>query len=403
MKLQKKEYIEFIKATDGDRNEPARISVIFNKMEEKFGKDFLSERTFTRKLRKLIGETKEEVDKQVKETEGKYEYGYVIIDDAKIGFKRTVNGKIVGYWYERNNSDRGESIINQEFGRYLADSIIYSKVLDSSVKLEYYGALCDLLGKGTVREANEFEKEIMESKYFDIEGDSDPIDVMKNVRTIQSAIAKCKKIKFKLFFYDYIEGKVRPNTDCKEWCVSPLQIMMNNGRYYLMAVLKRKIKKFFYFRIDLMAEIIVLDTQKSEESENKEWKDPQKFLCANPYFYSGDKETVVLGFESCQLTQVYDWFGAAKDDISNNNGLYEIKGVYQSEKPVKKNGKRKENEKIEIEEVTMVKIKFPDINVNAFSFWVMQYIDCLEILEGDRLKEIVRERMTWALENRIKL
>ena len=45
----------------------------------------------------------------------------------------------------------------------------------------------------------------------------------------------------------------------------------------------------------------------------------------------------------------------------------------------------------------MLKIKFPNINVNAFSFWVMQYIECIEILEGAQLKKIVIERIETAL------
>lgn len=32
----------------------------------------------------------------------------------------------------------------------------------------------------------------------------------------------------------------------------------------------------------------------------------------------------------------------------------------------------------------------------------MQYIDCLEILEGDKTKQMLKERMKEALERRIK-
>lgn len=50
----------------------------------------------------------------------------------------------------------------------------------------------------------------------------------------------------------------------------------------------------------------------------------------------------------------------------------------------------------------MVKLKFPKVNIQAFSFWIMQYIDCLEILEGEKVKKLVKERMQEALESRIK-
>ncbi len=65
-------------------------------------------------------------------------------------------------------------------------------------------------------------------------------------------------------------------------------------------------------------------------------------------------------------------------------------------KPEERNGKTS------MVEVKMVKLRFPKVNVMAFSFWVMQYMDCVEILEGDLLKKTLKERMKWALENRIK-
>ena len=52
--------------------------------------------------------------------------------------------------------------------------------------------------------------------------------------------------------------------------------------------------------------------------------------------------------------------------------------------------------------VKMVKLKFTQVNIQAFSFWLMQYIDCLELLEGEKMKKMLRKRMQEALEKRIK-
>lgn len=94
----------------------------------------------------------------------------------------------------------------------------------------------------------------------------------------------------------------------------------------------------------------------------------------------------MIGFEEQQITQVVDWFG------TEENGLFECLGTYFMEKP----------EKTSMTKVEMVKVRFPEVNVMAFSFWIMQYMDCVEVLEGDLLKKILKERMKWALENRIK-
>lgn len=66
------------------------------------------------------------------------------------------------------------------------------------------------------------------------------------------------------------------------------------------------------------------------------------------------------------------------------------------EKPEKRNGK------IFMVKIEMVKLSSLEVNVMAFSFWIMQYMDCVEILEGDLLKKTLKQRMKWALENRIK-
>lgn len=167
---------------------------------------------------------------------------------------------------------------------------------------------------------------------------------------------------------------------------------MSNGRYYLMAK-KVNVPDFLFYRIDLMSAIQILDNLKSEEVQNSEWMNPQKFMTVNPYFYSGVlKEDVIIGFEEEQVTQIVDWFGAQE------NGLYEIQGTYYSEKQVK----NREADRLENKSVKMVRLKFPKVNIKEFSFWLMQYIDCLEILEGDKTKQMLKERMKEALERRIK-
>ena len=68
----------------------------------------------------------------------------------------------------------------------------------------------------------------------------DGTNVMKNVLDIQQEIDKKKKIKFKLVAYRYRNGKLQllPTGD-SDRCVSPFQIMMSNGLYYLMAKNKK--------------------------------------------------------------------------------------------------------------------------------------------------------------------
>lgn len=88
------------------------------------------------------------------------------------------------------------------------------------------------------------------------------------------------------------------------------------------------------------------------------------------------------------MTQIVDWFG------TEENKVYEIIGSYMF-KPDTDGGKK-------INGVKMIKLRFNAVNVMAFSFWVMQYIENIEVIEGDALKDILRKRMDYALKNRIK-
>ena len=387
-RLKDEELIETLKSMNTSELYPVKAQKVYEKLKEKYdAKDLPSVRTVDRSLRKLLGKSDEELNEIADEN------GIGIIDKGKyyLGFKKA-NKKgtyITGYWYdEKMGEELGSS---KDLARFLSDAVIYSKVLNPEYKPDYYSILQNLFGVSQVKELNEFTQEIVDLKPYSAEGG---IDVMENVLIIQKAIDMQKKIEFKLGVYRYTSDKTIEldieNSNIQ--CVSPLQIMMSNGRYYVIVKNERKFQKqeFFFYRIDLMDEIEIIETKRRDAPGKSEWKNPKKFLISNPFFYSGKKEDILIGFEEQQITQVVDWFG------TEENGLFECLGTYYMEKPEKRNGK------MSMVKIKMVKIKFPKINAMAFSFWVMQYMDCVEVLEGDLLKNILKERMKWALENRIK-
>lgn len=391
-KFKEQELVQALKSTGATKQNPATVTEIHDKLNDleeiRAGEAnelprTIDSRSVSRNLRQLLG-TDEEIEQIKLDEEGN---GLKEKDDYYLGFRKRER-KITGYWYEKKILED----VPGEFPRFLMDAVIYSKVLTPEFKPDYYSNLQDIFGCGQVKNMTEFMEQIIEYMPYS-ECDDGGINVMKNVLEIQDAIDRRKKIKFKLEAYRYEEEEfhLKPTGD-QDRCVSPFQIMMSNGRYYLMAK-KVNVPDFLFYRIDLMSEIQILDNLKSEEVQNSEWMNPQKFMTANPYFYSGMlKEDVIIGFEEEQVTQIVDWFGAQE------NGLYEILGNYYSEKQVK----NRETDQIENKSVKMVRLKFPKVNIKAFSFWLMQYIDCLEILEGDKTKQMLKERMKEALERRIK-
>ena len=144
------------------------------------------------------------------------------------------------------------------------------------------------------------------------------------------------QITSKLGVYRYTsDGTIEFIENSNIQCVSPLQIMMSNGRYYVIAKNERKFRTqdFLFYRIDLMDEIEIIETKRRDVPGKVEWKDPQKFLISNPFFYSGEKEDIVIGFEEQQITQVVDWFG------TEENGLFECLGTYYMQKTRKEKWK----------------------------------------------------------------
>ena len=384
-KLSDEEIVETLKSMGATDLHPVKAQKIYEKLKDKYSdRDLQSAHTIDRALRKLLGQTNEELNK-IKDNNG---IGKIDKGKYYLGFKK--KGKnITGYWYDEKDGEEGGS--SKYLARFLTDAVIYSKVLNPEYKPEYYSKLQELFGVGQVKGLNEFTQKIIDLKPYSAEGG---IDVMENVLIIQRAIDMQKKIEFKLGVYRYTsDGTIELDIENRKiQCASPLQIMMSNGRYYVIVKNERKFRTqdFLFYRIDLMDEIEIIETKRRDVSGKVEWKNPQKFLISNPFFYSGEKEDIVIGFEEQQITQVVDWFG------TEENGLFECLGTYDMEKPEERTGKTF------MLKVKMVKLKFSQVNVMAFSFWVMQYMDCVEVLEGNLLKKIVEERMKWALENRIK-
>lgn len=326
-------------------------------------------RKVRRHMRELIGKSDDEINKYIEN-----DYGMRAYEFYSIGFVKKQK-KITGYWY------MGKQCNDNVLARYLSDVITYSKVINPEFKIEYYERLCDIFGKGNVGEPGEFEKEIISLRPYAPKAllDGGGVDILKNVLEIESAIKLNKKISFKLCVYRVVTNndgrKIQLDVPERTRTVSPYQIMMSNGRYYLIATDDEN-EKVKYYRIDLMFGIEKLDEKRKSVAEKK-WENPSKYMVSNPYLYSGETEDIIIGFQEQQITQIVDWFGTEENNLYELSDEYSIIGVNN-------------------DQIIMQKIKFFGVNVWAFSFWIMQYLDCAEVLEGDKLIKIIQERIKWA-------
>lgn len=298
-----------------------------------------------------------------------------------------------GYWMM-------EALSDSEW-MYLIDNILYSKILTKKEADNLAKRVTLLAG----RQLSAFTKycERMNNQPY-IVGDEDvdenvghiESNVLKQVHLIREAINQGKKVKFNLCVYDYgdqkvrlvpygKQGKVFPEIpekykkDVHRIC-SPFEIIYSNGRYYMLGAdletERNTYQKYKLYRVDLMQDVSVnrASAMKKKEAGIEELENLFKYRMENPYLYTGKVEKVRIRVDSDQFTQIVDWF---------SDNIEVIKIGYT------------END------ITYYDIEV-EVNLNSFTFWVLQYSGCVEVLPDRNGDSSYRERIKMILKETLK-
>ena len=295
-----------------------------------------------------------------------------------------------GYWMKEPLSD-------SEW-MYLIDSILYSKILTKKESDNFAKRVTFLAGKN-LSELTKYRHRMDKQPYT--VGDEDINEkvwhiesrVLQQVRLIRQAIRQGKKIKFNLCVYDYgnqkvrlvpygRHGKVLPETpekykeDVHRIC-SPFDIIFSNGRYYMLGAdletERRTDLKYKLYRIDLMTDVTI-NRAKAVTKEAvglSELNDLFEYRMENPYMFTGKVERVRMRIDADQFTQVVDWF----------SDRFKVVG-YDAD----------ESKYYDIE------LK---VNLNSFTFWVLQYSGCVEVIErkgNNSYRKHIKDTLKKALE-----
>ena len=113
---------------------------------------------------------------------------------------------------------------------------------------------------------------------------------------------------------------------------------------------------------------------KKKEAGIEELENLFKYRMENPYLYTGKVEKVRIRVDSDQFTQIVDWF---------SDNIEVIKIGYT------------END------ITYYDIEV-EVNLNSFTFWVLQYSGCVEVLPDRNGDSSYRERIKMILEETLK-
>lgn len=298
-----------------------------------------------------------------------------------------------GYWVL-------EALSDSEW-MFIVDSIIYSKILTKR-ESENFAKRVTLLAGKKVSDFMKYRYRMENQPYFvgdeDIDETVGHIEsrVLKQVRLIREAINLKKKVKFNLCVYDYGDqnlrlvpygkhGKVLPETSDRyredvHRVVSPFEVVYSNGRYYMLGAdldtERNPELKYKLYRIDLMEDLTINRKDaitKEDAGIQDELMNLYKYRLENPYMFTGKVEKVRIRVDADQLTQIVDWFS---DD-------FKVVGFDADE-----------------ESYYDIEVK---INLSSFTFWVLQYSGCVEVLDtgkkgDDSYRNHIKETLRKALE-----
>lgn len=317
------------------------------------------------------------------------------INEREIIFiKKGEEGRTIGYWMM-------ETISDSEW-MFLMDSVLYSKILTKKEADNLAKRITFLAGKSFF-ELTQYRHRMDNQPYIvgdeDIDEKVGHIDsrVLNYVHFIREAIKDGKKVKFNLCVYDYCNqkvrlvpygkhGKVLPETPARykedvHRIVSPFEVIFSNGRYYMLGAdleTERSVDlKYKLYRIDLMDDLSLAPRTtaitKKKAGIEEELANLYKYRMENPFMFAGRVERVRIRVDADQFTQIVDWFS---DDFrvvgfdADEDSYYDI-------------------------EVR--------VNLKSFSFWVLQYSGCVEVLDtgkkGDNsYRNHIKETLRKALE-----
>ena len=329
--------------------------------------------------------TEEECDKIIKECSA---------DEREILFvKKGANGRTIGYWMM-------ETISESEW-MFLMDSVLYSKILTKKEADNLAKRITFLAGK-RFSELTRYRHRMDNQPYFvgdeDIDKNVGHIEsrVLKYVHLIRKAIKDGKKVKFNLCVYDYgnqkvrlvpygKHGKVFPETparykeDVHRIC-SPFEVLFSNGRYYMLGAdldtERSENLKYKLYRVDLMNDLSInreTAITKEDAGIEKELDNLFEYRMENPYMFTGQVERVMIRVDADQFTQIVDWFS---DNFKVVGSDADQASYYD------------------------IEVK---VNLNSFTFWVLQYSGCVEVLDtGKKSDDFYRNRIKETLKKALK-
>lgn len=247
--------------------------------------------------------------------------------------------------------------------RLLIDSLLFSKHIP-------YNQCRDLIEKLEGLSSKYFEAKVKHIRTLDGNHPANK-QLFYTIDILDEAISKGRQVKF--HYAEYGTDKKlhnRKNREgvMREYIINPYQIVVTNGRYYLICNYD-KYDDLSNYRVDRITDIELLNTPAKSKRKVKGAEngfDLSKHMAEHIYMFSDESDTVTFRVKKYILDDVMDWFGK---DLTFFD---------------------------ETEDEVSVRVR---VNLAAMRCWAMQYALHAKILSPELLAEQIKEDLKKAIEN----
>lgn len=276
---------------------------------------------------------------------------YDAVVDRKTVARNLNDLEELGYEIERED---GIYLLSRTFEdselRLLIDSVLASKYIPGNQAK-------DLIERLAGQSSIYFRKQV---KHISNVGrmEHTPSQLFYTVEMLSEAIDQGRKVRF--FYNRYDESKALTHTSEEKRLVNPYQIVIANGRYYLIGNVD-KYDNSTHFRVEKISDMEITDLPVKDIKRVEEFKnglDLPKHMAEHVYMFSGKSEMIRLKVNRAVINDCIDWLG--KDIVI-----------------------MKENDDTFLIDVTA--------NPEAMKYWAIQFGQNVEIVLPERLRQETAE------------
>ena len=210
---------------------------------------------------------------------------------------------------------KGYRLLSREFElddlKILAECVYAAKFISEERSKDLIDVLCDFCSEN---QAKRLKREI----YLCDRIKTSENKTLRTINTIREAMEpqrwpsefqRGRKITFRYMTHSIADvHKVVDKHDGKLYTVSPYQLVINDGNYYLIGFAD-DVESLRTYRIDRMRDVSLLDEKRNMRGEWSTRRDMKTYIRQTFSMFGGEKEKLTIRFENSLLDTVIDKFG----------------------------------------------------------------------------------------------